>query len=191
MKYQSLMLVLFTLGNSAVSAEERTNPVPVMTRSVLPNVELALDLHKLEGARSVASATTRSTAPMAPAELQVGTLAEVCFRANATGYVTLWSDDPATNRAVLIYPNAFSHPEGASGGVGVAADTKVCVGGDEQFRLRVAGVPGKREAVYLHWTPVSATQLGPADFPAIGRDPASQPTAAYASTSIEYILVDP
>ncbi len=188
-----LVLVAAALALTAGTANAQTTrsqPVVVPERQAMSGVEIALDVTALEAGRTLAKATSRSAQPEVP-NLRVGDFVEVCFRATASGQVTLWSRSAKEGVPVVIYPNAYSHAGKNARSEEIKANEQYCVGNDERFRLRVTGDPGTESSVYLHWTPDQSDQLGQEDFPVIRNIRSSEDEeASHASATIVYRLVD-
>lgn len=117
--------------------------------------------------------------------LPLGTQVKVCFKVNTNGYVTLWSID-AKREVDRLYPNKLSHPQ-TPRAAQATADTSICVGEDERFRLRISPPVG-RSQIYLHWTRTEAAALGSGDHPSIGKDLDASPY--HAAAVVEFEIVD-
>jgi hypothetical protein len=100
--------------------------------------------------------------------LKIGERVRVCFQADQTGYVSLWSY-AATGRISRVLPNAMMSAGEEGDGLRVTSGQTYCVAGaglevDGQsasgpnWGFRVDGPPGNAE-VYLHWSPTLAGQM--------------------------------
>jgi len=191
---QLLAASLLVTALSSASAQVGPKLEAVASNQEYGSLALDLTLFEFEGEKSygrkgsgnklIAKRTSRD-ADAGPAQtLPVGKLVVACVYASQSGTLTLWSqiDD---QRPVKIFPNEFT--TAVKGAGQIAADSEVCVGNTQEFRLRVSGSDGQLDKIYAHWAPQAGGQLEPGDFPAIGRSArASKSAATYASSTVQF-----
>lgn len=178
---------LALLAGSFLGGAARAQAVLIPTQQAMSGVELTLSMSERGSGRSLARATTRS-ADDGPLSLQAGTAVVICFTANRSGWVTLWSVDDL-DRPVRIYPNRLSHENGETiSAAQVAEGERYCLGEDASYSFVVGGQTGATYQLSLNWTPTETDALPASAYVQIG--PRSRTDAEhqarFAATHLSY-----
>ncbi len=65
-----------------------------------------------------------------------GEYVEVCITPDRDGFMSIWNDDLTVNPE-RVYPNPWSHREPVPPAAEVRAGEEICVGGDQEWRLKI------------------------------------------------------
>ena len=176
--------LLAAMGPPPAEAQEpkRTRGVRVKPDNGFGGVELAL---RLEAARR-AEGPTRAV--HTGDRVQVGDRVVLCFRASASGYVTVWSHDAEGGVPARIYPNEFAAETADERAAPIGTGEETCIGDDDGFLLEVSPPLGDA-SVYLHFTQREELQFDETAFPQIRASRAPDPRP-YASSFLRYHVVD-
>lgn len=181
----ALVLAASCMAAGLAHAQERSKGIEVNATEKQQGVNIALELKARNRAGEAFKTICEDGCDRAaPTRLAIGHDVAVCFETTTDGFATLWSID-SRGGFDLIYPNKYSHPP-KTRAAPVKAGTRTCIGEDEKFRLTI-GRPAGPSRVYLHWTRTEDEQLGPDDYPVIGKDTRGSPP--YAAATLEYEIV--
>lgn len=171
-----LVLTQMTVALDArAQGRQRVRGVSVVADQPMSGVDIELRVES-RGGRTLRNGEPES------GELQIGDRVQICFRVSQPGYISLWSQDGAS-QPVQIYPNEYAP------GAGQVDDAERCLGGQGAgFAFEVEGPPGD-SLVFLHYSPDESEQISQSDYPVIRRVRSTGP-APYASSTVEFRIVE-